>query len=466
MRERLSFTRAQLKEIFSDFESIKEFERLIGLVDSLIPTTVVDLEIAAESADSKAQEAQESLGRVFDSLKALALEPAQRADNSVVTDYIDLSDEGPHVTAPRRVQWNKDDGTLDVGLYNGVVLQTGQELHIYSKNATGSPISNGTALMFTGAVGASGKLEVGPAIADGSIDSNHMLGMATQDIADGQFGYVTMLGLVRGFDTTGAGKTIPEVWADGDILYLDSAFPGELTKTEPSAPSLRLPVAVVIHAGGAGAGSVYVRFKTGEALHNLHDVSANSPRDLDLLQYNSSLKRWESGALSWVDIDFPIIIRTTGVAIPTMTAINGNIMMPQWAVNDFNMCESQELIHGWKEGSTVYWHIHLNTNGLDGTNRYVKFELEYGYVDVNGQWVFPATITTADLLIPANTPTKTMLSLSLGSFTPPLHIAGHVVARLKRIASLGVAPTNNPWIPMLQMHIQTDTVGSRNIGTK
>lgn len=466
MRERLSFTRAQLKDIFKDFESIKEFERLIGLVDSLIPSTVVDLEIAAEAADSKAQEALETLGRVADALNALAATPPARVDNSVVTDYIDLSDEGPHVTLPRRVQWNKDDGTLDVGLYGGVVLQSGQELHAYSKNATGALIPNGTALMFTGTVGASGKIEVGPAVADGSVDSNYMVGMATQDIPDGEFGYVTILGLVRGFDTTGGDKTVPEVWADGDVLFLDPAFPGELTITEPAAPSLRLPVAVVINAGGGGSGSVYVRFKTGEALHNLHDVTANAPRDLDLLQYSVANGRWESGALPWVDIDFPILIRTTGAGIPTLAAINGNITMPQWAVNDFNVCESQEMIHGWKEGSTVYWHIHLTTNGLDITDRYVRFELEYGYVDVMGVWVFPAVFTSADLLIPANTPSKTMMIVSLTSFTPAIKIGGHVVARLKRVAAVGAAPTSNPWVPMLQMHVQLDTIGSRNIGTK
>jgi len=169
---------------------------------------------------------------------------------------------------------------------------------------------------------------------------------------------------------------------------------------------------------------------------------------------------------SWVDIDFPIIIRTAGVGIPTLTTLNGNITMPQWQANDFNVCESQEMIHGWKEGSEVFWHVHLTTNGLDATNRYMRFEVQYGYAGVDGVWVFPATLTTADILIPANTPSKTMMIMSLGSFTPPIKIGGHVVARLKRIASVGAAPTANPWIPMMQLHVQLDTLGSRTIGNK
>jgi hypothetical protein len=168
----------------------------------------------------------------------------------------------------------------------------------------------------------------------------------------------------------------------------------------------------------------------------------------------------------WVDIDSPILIRTTGVGIPTLATFNGNLTMPQWAVNDFNQCESQEFIHEWKEGSACYWHLHLNTNGLDATDRYVKFELEYAY-SVAGVWTFPAVVTTDDILIPANTADKTQIIMSLGNFTPTnAKIGDHCVARLKRVAAAGTAPTNNPWIPMLQMHVQKDTIGSRQMTAK
>ena len=168
----------------------------------------------------------------------------------------------------------------------------------------------------------------------------------------------------------------------------------------------------------------------------------------------------------WVDIDFPILIRTTGVGIPTLTTINGNITAPQWQVNDFNVCECQETIHGWDQQTPVEWHIHLTTNGLDATDRFVRFELEYGYVIPHGEWTWPAVFTTADLLIPANTPTKTMLVLPITTFTPTAGLGGHVIARLKRVASVGAAPTSNPWIPMLQLHVLTDTTGSRTTSAK
>lgn len=175
----------------------------------------------------------------------------------------------------------------------------------------------------------------------------------------------------------------------------------------------------------------------------------------------------EGDATVWKDIDFPIIIRTTGAGIPTLETLNGNITMPQWQVNDVNISESQEFIHEWKESSACYWHIHLTTNGSDASNRYVRFSVEYGYATPNGTWTFPSVMDSGDLLIPANTPDKTMFILSLGNFTPAnTHIGGHAVAVLKRIASSGTAPTRNPFVPMLQLHIECDTAGSREIATK
>jgi hypothetical protein len=175
--------------------------------------------------------------------------------------------------------------------------------------------------------------------------------------------------------------------------------------------------------------------------------------------------RFYGNATIWQDIDFPIIIRTTGANIPVLTTLQGNVTAPQWAVNDFSVCEAQELVHAWKEGSEVQWHIHFVTNGLDATDRYVNFEVEWFWVNPNG--TLSATITSSgDLLIPESTATKTMLIRQVSVATFAGVIGGHVYARLRRIASTGMAPTNNPWCSMLQLHIECDTVGSRERTTK
>jgi hypothetical protein len=185
---------------------------------------------------------------------------------------------------------------------------------------------------------------------------------------------------------------------------------------------------------------------------------------LAVIEANSVLSYWR-------DIDFPIIARTAKVGQPTpiaITSIDGDdITLPQWAINDFSMCEGNELVHEWKEGSTIYWHLHLLTNGLEVVDKYMAFELKFASAVVGGVLETHNTILSGDILIPANTPDKSHLIMSLGSSTlTDYRIASHIYARLKRVGATGDDPANDPWIPMLQVHIECDSLGSRTIQSK
>lgn len=175
------------------------------------------------------------------------------------------------------------------------------------------------------------------------------------------------------------------------------------------------------------------------------------------------------GAYVYDDLNFPIIPRTTGSNIASFTAIDsgGLILVPQWQVNDYSVCDGNELVHGWKEGSTISWHLHLYTNGLDGTDRYTRWTLDWVITDVNEVLTEMTPIDSGDLLIPANTTSKTMLIMSLGSVAlTNYRIGAHIIPRLTRVASTGTAPGNNPWVGMLQAHLQLDSLGSSQITTK
>lgn len=327
--QKLNLTRDQLASFLQNFEQVKQFERLFALADQIAPSPdtpgievlagnsqatanealaqivslAKDVAINAGNADQKAVQALDTLGRIANALEMLATAPVIQNNNSVVTDYIDLPEDGPHVTQARRVQWNQDDGTMDVGLYGGSVLQVGQELMYYAKNTSGSLIANGTPVMFTGTVGSSGKLTFGPAVADGSVLADYMMGVATQDIANNAFGYVTSFGLVRGFNTTGA--PYGEVWTDGDLLYFDPATPGTWTNVAPQAPNIDVPVAVVVSAGSGGSGSIFVRMTVAESLARLQDVYINgtgTPNDFDVLLYDATQSRWENKPASAVQV--------------------------------------------------------------------------------------------------------------------------------------------------------------------
>ena len=327
--QKLNLTRDQLATFLKNHEQIKQFERLFQIADEIAPASdtqgisiqagnadaaanealaqivrlAQDAATNSGAADQKAVQALDALGRIANALEMLATAPVIQNNNSVVTDYIDLPEIGPHVSQARRVQWNQDDGTMDVGLYGGSVLQVGQELMYYAKNTSGSLIPNGTPVMFTGTIGSSGKLTFGLAIADGSVLADYMMGVTTQDVADNDFGYVTSFGLVRGFDTTGA--PYGQVWNDGDLLYFDPTAPGTWTNVQPQAPSIDVPVAVVVNAGGGGSGSIFVRMTIAESLARLQDVYINgtgTPNDFDVLLYDATQSRWENKPASAVQV--------------------------------------------------------------------------------------------------------------------------------------------------------------------
>lgn len=276
-------TRNQIARIVgNDPEAIKAFERLFTVAGQLTPADIAALTILIESAAYDAGVAQN---------KAEAYQP-----NFQKLDYIDFNRIGPHVTLPRRMQWNENDGTIDVGLNDEVVLQVGQETHFFAKNTSGGTIANGTPVMFTGTVGASGKLTFGLAIADGSVLPEYMMGVATEDIPNNEFGYVTSFGIVRGFNTTGS--PYGETWNDGDLLYFDPATAGTWTNIRPSAPAIHWPVAVVLNAGSGGSGSIFVRMQVSPHIEDLTNVQATSPAAGMVLIYDATQGRWEANTLT------------------------------------------------------------------------------------------------------------------------------------------------------------------------
>lgn len=187
--------------------------------------------------------------------------------------------------AQGQLAWNPDELTVDLGKGNGVTLQIGSEQLMLCRNSTATQIPNGTAVRFAGTLGNSGRLLVAPMIADGTYPGYVFFGITTQAIDPGADGFVTTFGKVRQVDT--------RTFEEGDILWCDPATPGGLTRTEPQAPNLKLPVAAVISK--ATNGILMVRSDTGRRLMDLHDVEANgSKNDKDILHWNASASRWEA----------------------------------------------------------------------------------------------------------------------------------------------------------------------------
>jgi len=194
------------------------------------------------------------------------------------------------------LRWNDTDGTLDLGLKGGnVTLQIGQEQFIRVK--ADEVIRNGQAVYATGAVGATGRITVAKFIADNTIDELYFIGIATEDIAANQEGFITTFGTVRGLNLTNGGNIYEETgYTDGTILYASPTTSGYLTKTKPEAPNLSIPVAIVLHADANG--QVQVRPTTGFHLNELHDVLITDITNREILQWNATDSYWQNVTLA------------------------------------------------------------------------------------------------------------------------------------------------------------------------
>lgn len=197
------------------------------------------------------------------------------------------------------VYWDDADGikTLNIVMEDsgGVIQQVGEET--YYRIKASAAITNGQVIMFTGTVGASGGLRGAPATGLTAFQNEYIMGVATQDIANNGWGYVTWFGEVRGINTTGGA----EAWVDGQILYYNPAVPGGLTKNVPVAPNPKVIVASVVHA--ATNGTLFVRPTFGSALGSTDsNVEISGLANGDLLQYDGIQQRWENISASSVTI--------------------------------------------------------------------------------------------------------------------------------------------------------------------
>lgn len=319
-------TRNQLGEFLPNQRAVRAFEQLLKQVGDLLPSDIATINrliqeayLEASSGVSRSQEALDALSqlkqdsaidsavaqrkadqalatldRIANSLSLLASAPAREVNNSLKTDYVDFLLNPKYSATPGRVHWGST-GTLEIEMGGGnITQQVGEEFFAYGK-ATAA-ITEGQLIMVTGALGASGVITFAPTTT-GIIDPNAVLGIATENIPLNGFGRVTTMGVVHGINTTGS--SVGEVWADGDVLWYNTAIAGSMTKVKPVAPNMKTQVAIVINAGSGGSGSLQVEVIHGSTLGGTDtNVQLGALADKQLLQYDSVAGYWKNVALS------------------------------------------------------------------------------------------------------------------------------------------------------------------------
>jgi hypothetical protein len=184
------------------------------------------------------------------------------------------------------VFYDSENHTLS--LYNDeadVTLQLGQEEFLRVRNNTGGTIYNGSGVRITGAHGASAPTVV-PAIAT-TEEKSQVVGLATHDIENETFGYVTTYGIVNDVNTS--------TFSDGDELFLDASVSGNLTNVSPVIPNYKVRVGHVIRSHTNGS----ILVSVGSSKLGGGDAKVvNSSINLSGIPYYTEVANTNAGGMS------------------------------------------------------------------------------------------------------------------------------------------------------------------------
>jgi hypothetical protein len=183
------------------------------------------------------------------------------------------------------------------------------------RNTTGATLTKGTAVYISGATGQIPT--VSKALATSDATSAQTLGLMTADLANNSNGFVTVIGLISNIDTS--------AYIDGAQLYLSGVTAGTLTATKPYAPIHLVYIAVVEHSH-VTQGKLFVKVQNGYELDEIHNVSAQTPSNGQIIIWNGTTSLWEAAnitagtGISVTNAAGSITVANTGVTSVTGTS--------------------------------------------------------------------------------------------------------------------------------------------------
>jgi hypothetical protein len=217
-------------------------------------------------------------GRLYRVLGGVAVEVETEMGKLKLTSV----GNGDITTNTGRFAWEQPNGTVELGLYNDVVLHLGEDVMYYAK-ADGS-IVKGDVVQFAGHQGdhAIIKKAVPSEI---NVQPKLIMGIAKQNFLNNEFGYVLAFGKLQGVDTKG--------YENEDLIWFDSGSidTGKWTNVMPTAPNAKVLLAVVVKqesSSPANNGVILVRPTFESKLDDLQNVLITSAVSGNVLRYDGT----------------------------------------------------------------------------------------------------------------------------------------------------------------------------------
>lgn len=185
-------------------------------------------------------------------------------------------------------------------------------IRTYVKNTSGSAMTKGQVVYVSGADGTNVTIQLSTASTEAG--SSKTLGLLAQDLANNAFGYVIENGLITGIDTSAA--------TAGQTVWLGNTPGSRVYGAPPAEPSHSVYLGVVARSN-ANNGEILVKVQNGYELDELHDVSAASPSDGDIIQYKSSSALWTKSSIASAGIAASVHTHAYQPFGTYITAVNG-----------------------------------------------------------------------------------------------------------------------------------------------
>ena len=289
------FTQSRARQSLSAGTGIS-YDNTTGVITNSSPSLGGDVVGPASATDNAIARFDTTTGKLIQNSVVTVSDTGDIAGATTITDinYVDFNTAYSTTLGAGQLGWDGNN-TLGLGMSGGnIVQEIGLQTYIYGKAS--SAITKGQLIKKTGANGSSGVITFAPTTAN-MTNSGDVIGIAAENIALNGFGYITSVGNLRGFDTTGS--SAGETWADGDTLYYNPAGNGLMTKTKPSAPNIKTEVAIVTNAGSGGSGSVVVEIIHGSVLGGTDsNVQISSATGGQLLSYDQTNQYWKNTNLA------------------------------------------------------------------------------------------------------------------------------------------------------------------------
>ncbi len=249
------------------------------------------------------------------------------------------------------------------------------------------------------------RLAVDYALADSNGNSVDTIGVVSENINNNQTGKIIVIGEITGLNTTGSLQG--ETWTDGDVLYVSSTTPGNLTNVQPTAPNHLVVVGYVVYAH-ANQGKIYCKVINGWEIGELHNVYAPSPSSNDGIFWNTTNSRYENKSVeSLLPNHLKALSKTSDSS--TITGTTSNVLLDSLLIpaNTFKIGLSKILIRNKFTGTSgnKTTRIYINTsNSLTGATLIGTYTAGAGALSVDmGRLAVIKSTTSFEVLNSATT---------------------------------------------------------------